>query len=434
MANQHARHEGIWTGLLKWSLAQPGFADESSNVKEMNEEDKAFLKHVFDSLVVDEVKRMRIITEILKMPDDQPGIARLLQESSAALEKLDEVHRSASQTEVTQHSSASAASLAPSPPPIVFKSPSPTALAEAASLGPVPTLSDYKNASIAQLQEEMIRRKEGALEELDDRVITADNANDFITVGGLEPLLISMLSPHDGIKWRAAQVLSTMTQNNPKCQKLAFEHQAINYLLPLLTPPPIHTAASSSSSTSSPTPALDEAATQLRWTVVVKALTALSALIRADDLPQIQSEFIKQQGFAKLIHLLTHAPHATDRVLTKVYLFLRHVLQSYPNYKPHMVVALPQLVQHIGTSHEINHREAILKLLVQFSKKSEKPKETADVEKARKELRRKELGLKRIIADRLKTLQDLSKHNEEDKLMYEEEINLLTSLNKLCKF
>ena len=66
---------------------------------------------------------------------------------------------------------------------------------------------------------EMIAKKEDALEELDDRVMSIDNANDFITVGGLPPLLRTLQnSRHPRLQWRAAQALATITQNNPRTQ------------------------------------------------------------------------------------------------------------------------------------------------------------------------------------------------------------------------
>ena len=69
---------GVWQGILKWSLAQT--ANEptpSSDLKPLSDDDKAFLQQVFDSLIVDEVKRMKIVKQILSLPEDPAEILAL---------------------------------------------------------------------------------------------------------------------------------------------------------------------------------------------------------------------------------------------------------------------------------------------------------------------------------------------------------------------
>lgn len=374
---------------------------------------------------------MKIIVEILKMPDDEPGIKRLLSESASMLAKLNEValprteqeHYGKAPTQTPSATAAAPSHLAAPTASASSRSPSPSAtsaaIAAAAAAGPVPTVMDYQKASIPELRAEMLRRKEGALEELDDRVVTSDNANDFIKVGGLEPLLLSLLSTADGVRWRAAQALSTIVQNNPKAQLQVYEHNAIQYLVPLLVAPPVPSSSS------------DEEAYSERWTVVVKALTALSALVRSDDQPVIRGAFMTAGGFQKLSTLL-HDPNTTTRVQTKIFTFLKHIFAWFPNTKAQALAdgTIARLVQQIGQSGDINHREACLRALVEFAKKSGSVTDQA----AAKDLRAKSLGLKEILAARAKQLKTIAAQSREDKDMVEEEVQLVHALTKACKF
>lgn len=55
---------------------------------------------------------------------------------------------------------------------------------------------------------------------------------DLHSIGGLDPLLGYLKNSHAGIRAKAAEVVSTIVQNNPKSQKLVMES---NGLEPLLT-------------------------------------------------------------------------------------------------------------------------------------------------------------------------------------------------------
>jgi len=53
---------------------------------------------------------------------------------------------------------------------------------------------------------------------------------DFQKIGGLHILPSLLKSSHSGIRWRAAALIATLTQNNPYCQQEVLNMQ----LLPLL--------------------------------------------------------------------------------------------------------------------------------------------------------------------------------------------------------
>jgi hypothetical protein len=55
---------------------------------------------------------------------------------------------------------------------------------------------------------------------------------DLHSIGGLDPLLGYLKNSHAGIRAKAAEVVSTVVQNNPKSQQLVMES---NGLEPLLT-------------------------------------------------------------------------------------------------------------------------------------------------------------------------------------------------------
>ncbi|KAH6554660.1 hypothetical protein KP509_1Z316900 [Ceratopteris richardii] len=69
------------------------------------------------------------------------------------------------------------------------------------------------------------------LEELQTHVESIDMANDLHAIGGLLPLLCYLKDPRAGIRARASEVVSTMVQNNPKCQKLVMDEQGLEKLL-----------------------------------------------------------------------------------------------------------------------------------------------------------------------------------------------------------
>lgn len=55
--------------LLQWSLAYHDGTRET-DLKEMKEEDRQFIINAMDSMIMDEVKRIRILLEVLRLPDD----------------------------------------------------------------------------------------------------------------------------------------------------------------------------------------------------------------------------------------------------------------------------------------------------------------------------------------------------------------------------
>ncbi|KAH0864945.1 hypothetical protein HID58_082156 [Brassica napus] len=73
---------------------------------------------------------------------------------------------------------------------------------------------------------------EGMLDELQEHVESIDLANDLHSIGGLVPLLSYLKNSNAKIRAKAADVLTTVVQNNPRSQQLVME---ANGFEPLLT-------------------------------------------------------------------------------------------------------------------------------------------------------------------------------------------------------
>lgn len=69
-------------------------------------------------------------------------------------------------------------------------------------------------------EEELVRAQEQTLEEMLVVVDNIDFARDFGQIGGAEALLSLLKSPHAGLRWRSAEVVATVVQNNPACQDM----------------------------------------------------------------------------------------------------------------------------------------------------------------------------------------------------------------------
>ncbi|KVI03386.1 hypothetical protein Ccrd_018312 [Cynara cardunculus var. scolymus] len=72
---------------------------------------------------------------------------------------------------------------------------------------------------------------EDMLEELQEHVESIDMANDLNSIGGLTPLLNYLRNSHANIRAKAAEVVSTVVQNNPKSQQLVMDANGLEPLL-----------------------------------------------------------------------------------------------------------------------------------------------------------------------------------------------------------
>ncbi|CAK9815132.1 Hsp70-binding protein 1 [Anthophora quadrimaculata] len=79
---------------------------------------------------------------------------------------------------------------------------------------------------------------ETALERISDFVDNIDVANDFYKIGGFSIFGPCLNSPHSSIRWRAADVIAELAQNNPFCQERFLETGLFPILLNMVDTDP----------------------------------------------------------------------------------------------------------------------------------------------------------------------------------------------------
>eukprot|EP00268_Persea_americana_P051933 TRINITY_DN577_c0_g1_i3.p1 TRINITY_DN577_c0_g1~~TRINITY_DN577_c0_g1_i3.p1 ORF type:complete len:203 (-),score=52.26 TRINITY_DN577_c0_g1_i3:42-650(-) len=80
---------------------------------------------------------------------------------------------------------------------------------------------------------------EDMLDELQEHVESIDVANDLHSVGGLVPLIGYLRNSHAQIRAKAADVVTTIVQNNPMSQQLVMEANGLEPLLSNFTSDPV---------------------------------------------------------------------------------------------------------------------------------------------------------------------------------------------------
>ncbi|XP_054002299.1 hsp70-binding protein 1 isoform X1 [Hylaeus anthracinus] len=83
---------------------------------------------------------------------------------------------------------------------------------------------------------------ETALERIADYVDNTDIANDFYKIGGFSIFGPCLNSPHSSIRWRAADVIAELAQNNPFCQDRFLETGLFPILLNMIDTDPAEAA------------------------------------------------------------------------------------------------------------------------------------------------------------------------------------------------
>ena len=57
---------------------------------------------------------------------------------------------------------------------------------------------------------------------------------DFYRIGGFHVLPLVLSGRHAGLRWRTAELIATLTQNNPYCQNAVIEAKLLPSLIKLL--------------------------------------------------------------------------------------------------------------------------------------------------------------------------------------------------------
>ncbi|KAJ6699567.1 PROTEIN FOLDING REGULATOR [Salix purpurea] len=157
---------------------------------------------------------------------------------------------------------------------------------------------------------------EDLLDELQEHVEAIDMANDLHSIGGLVPLLGYLKNTHANIRAKAAEVVTTIVQNNPRSQQLVMEANGFEPLLSNFTSDP-------------------------DVTVRTKALGAISSLIRHNK-PGFQRKALN------LIHYLLLENSSDGSVVSDL--------------------GFPRIMIHLASSEDAEVREAALRGLLELAR------------------------------------------------------------------
>ncbi|XP_030480711.1 hsp70 nucleotide exchange factor FES1 [Cannabis sativa] len=180
---------------------------------------------------------------------------------------------------------------------------------------------------------------EGMLDELQEHVESIDMANDLHSIGGLVPLLGYLKNSHANIRAKAAEVVTTIVQNNERSQQLVME---ANGLEPLL-----------SNFTSDPD-----------VTVRTKALGAISSLIRHNKPGSIA--FRLANGYAALRDALSSENVRFQRKALNLVHYLLHENSSDCSVVSEL--GFPRIMLHLASSEDAEVREASLRGLLELAR------------------------------------------------------------------
>jgi hypothetical protein len=262
---------------------------------------------------------------------------------------------------------------------------------------PETTTADPSNTTTTTTATTPLEDKERMLDELMEIVESIDQAKDLSTVGGLPTLLNLLSSPHESLRWRAAEVIATCVQNNPEVQDAFLQGGALPALWPLLeinSYTNINEAAATAATSST---------TSFSAVCLIKGMLAVSCQIRGH--PASLQWFQEHEGLKKIIEILVQVSKngsggssggGSDgdgsltidegdvvRVQRKCLQMLEYILRTSPNDRKTAVSInigeenttntssagslLPVLVRLLADADDVDIRSAALGVLHQLS-------------------------------------------------------------------
>ncbi|XP_004302552.1 PREDICTED: uncharacterized protein LOC101309648 [Fragaria vesca subsp. vesca] len=233
---------------------------------------------------------------------------------------------------------------------------------------------------------------EGMLDELQEHVESIDMANDLHSIGGFPPLLNYLKNSHANVRAKAAEVVTTIVQNNPKSQQLVMEANGLEYLYSLFTSDP-------------------------DVNVRTKALGAISSLIR-DNKPGVTA-FRLANGYAGLRDALSSESVRFQRKALNLISYLLRENSSDCNIISDL--GFPRIMVHLASSEDLEVREAALRGLLELAREK--------TGGAKVTLAEEDGKLKQLLEDRIKGVSLMS---PEDLGAAREERQLVDSLWSAC--
>ncbi|KAI4879011.1 hypothetical protein NFI96_028579 [Prochilodus magdalenae] len=225
-------------------------------------------------------------------------------------------------------------------------------------------------------EEEEEDEREAALELLSDLCENLDNARDLMKMGGLDVCVSRCLCHSEaGIRWRAAQLIASCSQNMPEVQEYLLQQGALRTLLRLTDHDP-------------------------HPTVRVKALYAVSCLVREQEAGL--QEFLSHDGFSVLMRGMQSD---SEKLRTKSAFLLLNLLTSHPKHKDTVLCMgmVQQLVAVLRSPHSSVH-EHVLGVLCCLVEESER---------GVSDCRDPSLGLEEILNQKVQELQGRDESQEE---------------------
>lgn len=215
-------------------------------------------------------------------------------------------------------------------------------------------------------RQDLLRRKEEALETLIDLCGGIDNARDMIPLGGY-PVIKSLLqSTEDTLVWRTSELVATLAQNNPVCQMAIVESGLVSILLRLLR----------------------ESDSEA---VRVKSLYAISCAVK--DHVEAHEAFVVQQGYSVLVSCLSSD---VEKLLVKAVFLMGNLCQSHSEAGNFLCEAgvVESLASFLKGEHAAWHEHATRTLLALAT----------EHEGCKERCRQPELGLEKAVRSRLEFL------------------------------
>ncbi|KHN40731.1 hsp70 nucleotide exchange factor fes1-like [Glycine soja] len=232
---------------------------------------------------------------------------------------------------------------------------------------------------------------EDMLEELQEHVESIDMANDLHSIGGLVPLLGYLKNSHANIRAMAADVVTTIVQNNPRSQQLVMEANGFEPLISNFSSDP-------------------------DVTVRTKALGAISSLIRHNK-PGITA-FRLANGYAALKDALASENVRFQRKALNLIHYLLHENNSDCNIVNEL--GFPRMLMHLASSEDSDVREAALRGLLQLAHNAKDGKDGNEKDSVK---------IKQLLQERINNISLMS---AEDLGVVREERQLVDSLWSTC--
>lgn len=234
--------------------------------------------------------------------------------------------------------------------------------------------------------ENAVERRQDALEDLQMHCEDIDLANDFHKIGGLHMLPTLLRSEHELLRSGAAELVGTLTQNNPYCQKEVLEIGLLPILLQKLD---------------------DSSETEL---VRIKSLLAISCLVR--ESVDAQDVFVKHDGFSVLLCAMQTD---VEKLQIKSAFMMAALCEEQAKFKD-MLCTMGLVEQIVGLLHREHalYHEHLMRALCNI---------VTDCDKARAECLRPELQLRQLLQQR--------QHLLKGKSEFQEELDYVSKLEKI---